>query len=131
MHEYQQRVGRELVGTTFEADHSEQVYLAHEISTFTDESLIHTQNQDKRFQCLICATSHRDLFNYKGHVITHMMKDKEFADRLNVFVRRHSIEHSKTMFTCLLCKKVLTKDFYNIRTHFVIKHLKEPGKLGH
>ena len=56
-----------------------------------------------------------------------MMKDEEFAERLNVFVRRHALEHHKQMFTCLLCKKVINKDFYNLRNHFVIKHLKEPG----
>ena len=110
------------------SDVSEQIYLAHEINTFTEESVIRRpEDKDKKFQCLICASVQRDLFNFKGHVLTHMTKDNEFAERLNVFVRRHAIEHHKQMYTCLLCKKVFTKDFYNLRTHFVTRHLKEPG----
>ena len=30
----------------------------------------------------------------------------------------------------LLCKKVLTQDFYNFRTNFVTKHLKALENLG-
>ena len=55
-------------------------------------------------QCLVCARISRDLYNQRQHIMTHMMKDGEFLDRLDHFVKSHSIQQNSNSFSCLLCR---------------------------
>jgi len=111
-------------------DLSDQIYLANEIHNFTQESALKMCEDGLRYQCLICARMCRDLYNYRTHMLTHMLKDPEFSTRIAAFVRQNSVEHTKQRYTCLVCRQQVNKDFYGLRCHFVIKHLKHPAGSG-
>lgn len=106
-----------------EGTNAEQDYLTSEIGEYLTS--MSARREDGQYQCLVCARISRDLYNQRQHIMTHMMKDGEFLDRLDHFVKSHSIQQNSNSFSCLLCRMIITRGYYMVRQHFFSKHLKE------
>lgn len=105
----------------------EQDYLSAEIGEYLTS--MSARREDGQYQCLVCARNSRDLYNQRQHIMTHMMKDTDFLDRLDRFVKSHSIQQNSSSFSCLLCRMIISRGFYMVRQHFFSKHLKEEKYL--
>jgi len=82
------------------------------------------RTEEGRYRCLICGLTCRDLYNQREHLLTHMVRDDKFKNRLDKFMSSNLIKDPKnSSTTCLICQAPVT---CNIRKHFLSKHLREP-----
>jgi len=82
------------------------------------------RTEEGRYRCLICGLTCRDLYNQREHLLTHMVRDDKFKNRLDKFMSSNLFKDPKnSSTTCLICQAPVT---CNIRKHFLSKHLREP-----
>lgn len=82
------------------------------------------RTEEGRYRCLICGLTCRDLYNQREHLMTHMVRDDKFKNRLEKFMNSNVIKDPKSgTTTCLLCSSSLPS---SMRKHFLSKHLREP-----
>ena len=75
------------------------------------------------YQCLICHSVQRDLFNLRNHVVNHMSEDSPVIQRLDRYIAPNILQQGPSCFTCFICKKPIKRRYKEVRTHFVAKHL--------
>ena len=79
---------------------------------------------DSGYQCLICSRQSRDLFNHRGHMLTHMRKDEtELLNELDQLIDSYVYKQGAGIFSCLVCKTVLKRGLMGVRAHFIMKHI--------
>lgn len=101
-------------------DASEASSLAADMSSFLSTMSV---KQGSGYQCLVCSSVHRDLYNLRIHLMAHMQEDSPLIQRLDEFMAPHVFKQSNVAFTCFLCKRVIKRRYKEVRAHFVSKHL--------
>ena len=79
--------------------------------------------QGSQYQCMLCSSVQRDLFNMRNHLMGHMTEDAPLTKRLDATMAPHILRQSNMAWSCFLCKKVIKRRYKEVRAHFVVKHL--------
>jgi len=99
----------------------EQDELACEINEYVTS--MSGRTEEGRYRCLICGLTCRDLYNQREHLMTHMIRDEKFKNRMESFMKANVIKDPKSsVTTCLIC----SANIGPMRKHFLSKHLREP-----
>ena len=108
---------------------AEMDYLATAISNMFSE--LTAKVAQNGFQCLMCNAHSKTLCNHRSHLMTHLKEEKATWARLDKFCTRFSIMRGQTLFTCLICRSVVTKRAHrnnDVKMHFIVKHFVETNR---